>query len=98
MTRQEMTEKIAERTGMTKIEVDVVIKGVFELLGETLSENRRAEFRGFGSFNVKRRAPKSARNPGTNEIVHVPERFVPVFKPSDKLKIKVNESIKKRRF
>ncbi|MBC8455700.1 integration host factor subunit beta, partial [bacterium] len=68
------------------------------VLSYRLEQGDRLEFRGFGSFFIKRRAPKDARNPGTNEIVKVPERYVPVFKPSKILRDRVDKSNKKGKF
>ena len=51
--------------------------------------------RGFGTFGIKHRMPKKARNPGTGEPVYLPERFVPTFKPSKLMRHKVNDLINK---
>jgi len=98
MTKREVAEIIAEQTGMTMTETETVINGFFEVVAQRLRQGERLEFRGFGSFFAKYRAPKDARNPGTNEIVKVPERYVPVFKPSNILRNRVDKSNKKGKF
>ena len=56
----------------------------------SLANNERVELRGFGTFGIKHRMPKKARNPGTGEPVYLPERYVPTFKPSKLMRSKVN--------
>ena len=56
----------------------------------SLANNERVELRGFGTFGIKHRMPKKARNPGTGEPVYLPERYVPTFKPSKLMRNKVN--------
>ena len=61
----------------------------------SLANNERVELRGFGTFGIKHRMPKKARNPGTGEPVYLPERFVPTFKPSKLMRSRVNDLINK---
>ena len=60
-----------------------------------LKRGERVELRGFGTFGVKHRKPKKARNPGTGESIFLPERHVPTFKPAKNMRSHVNESLKK---
>ena len=62
---------------------------------QTLKRGERVELRGFGTFGIKHRMPKKARNPGTGEPVYLPERFVPTFKPSKLMRSRVNDLINK---
>ena len=62
---------------------------------DSLAENERVELRGFGTFGVKHRMPKKARNPGTGDAIYLPERYVPTFKPSKIMRSRVNELTKK---
>ena len=68
---------------------------VLREIKETLNRNERVELRGFGTFGVKHRKPKKARNPGTGESIFLPERHVPTFKPAKNMRSHVNESLKK---
>lgn len=88
-----MVDIISEATGLTKVETETVISGFLEKMKEALRQGERIEFRGFGSFSVKKRKPKKARNPGTGETIYLPERYVPVFKASDILKDEVNSTL-----
>tara|TARA_Y100000758_G_scaffold202111_1_gene144410 strand:+ start:157 stop:450 length:294 start_codon:yes stop_codon:yes gene_type:complete len=95
MTKQEIVDVVSEATGLTKVETETVMNGVMMTIINALTENRRVELRGFGTFGVKHRLPKKARNPGTGEPVYLPERHVPTFKPSKQMRLRVNNSLKK---
>ena len=95
MTKQEIVDVVSEATGLTKVETETVMNGVMMTIINALTENRRVELRGFGTFGVKHRLPKKARNPGTGEPVYLPERYVPTFKPAKQMRLRVNNSLKK---
>ena len=59
----------------------------------SLKRGERVELRGFGTFAVKHRMPKKARNPATGDPVYLAERYVPTFKPSQLMKKSVNDSL-----
>ena len=82
MTKADIVNEISESTGMTKTDVGLVVNGVLDSIREALVERKRIEIRGFGVFKVVRRAPRTARNPRTNEVVQIGERMAPVFVPS----------------
>jgi len=86
MTKADIVEKISATTGLTKKDTAMVINRFFEVITEALSDANNIEIRGFGSFKVKTRKARKARNPRTGETVDVPERQVPTFKPSKELK------------
>ena len=75
-------EEVSRATGLTKVETETVMNGIMNTIISALENERRVELRGFGTFGVKRRDPRKARNPGTGETVILPERYVPSFKPS----------------
>ena len=93
MTKADIVDIVAEATGLTKVETEAVIYGFLSTIKNSLQEGERVEFRGFGSFSVKKRMPKKARNPGTGEVVYLPERYVPTFKASKILKELVTKSL-----
>jgi nucleoid DNA-binding protein len=80
VTKKELVNRIAERTGQTK----VVVKGILQLLLdeiiEELVQGNRLEFREFGVFEVRTRASRQAQNPRTLEKVAVPSKRVVKFK------------------
>lgn len=94
MTKADIVDIIAAGTGLTKVETEAVIDAFLATLSDALIQGERIEFRKFGSFSVKERAPKQARNPGTGEAVQLPARMVPVFKPSRQLRDMVNQAQK----
>ena len=76
------------RKDLTKL-IDITISE----MQNALKRGERVDMRGFGSFLVKQRAPRDARNPATSEIIKLDERFDPVFKVSKLLRSKVNKSL-----
>jgi len=90
-TKQNIIDVVSEATGLTKVETETVINGFMQTIISSLESNNRVELRGFGTFGVKHRMPKKARNPGTGDAIYLPERFVPTFKPSKIMRSKVNE-------
>ena len=93
MTKQDIVDTVAEATGLTKVETEAVMNGVMATIIESLGRNERVELRGFGTFGVKHRMPKKARNPGTGEEIYLPERHVPTFKPAKHMRLHVNDSL-----
>ena len=95
MTKQEIVDQVSESTGLTKVETAAVMNGVMETIIGSLMGNQKVELRGFGTFGVKHRMPKKARNPSTGDSVFLPERYVPTFKPSKLMRGRVNSAILK---
>jgi integration host factor subunit beta len=79
-TKKELVNRIAERTGQTKVVVKDVIQSFLDEIITELSEGNRLEFREFGVFEVKERAARRAQNPRTLEKVNVPAKRVVKFK------------------
>ena len=93
MTKSDIIKEVAAGTGLTKVEIEAVLEGLILSISDSLRRGERVDIRGFGSFIVKQRAARDARNPATREIVKLQERFVPAFKVSKILKELVNKSI-----
>jgi len=89
MTKQEIVNNVSAATGLTKVETEAVMNGIMGQIIDSLARNERVELRGFGTFAVKHRLPKKARNPGTGETIFLKERYVPTFKPAKKMRLKV---------
>jgi len=89
MTKADIVEDIAQKTGLTKKEVGETVDLFLEQVSDLLSQGRHLEIRGFGTFKVKERKERMARNPRTGDAVPVPSRRVPIFKVSKMLKDKV---------
>jgi integration host factor beta subunit len=86
MTKADIVDEIAERTGLTKKDVADTVDQFLEAVSRALATGKHIEIRGFGTFKVKDRKSRLARNPRTGESVPVPPRRVPVFKVSKELK------------
>lgn len=82
MTKAEIVKQITANTGINKDEVLKTLEEFMEIVKESLSENENVYLRGFGSFIVKSRAEKVARNLSKNTTVIIPAHNVPAFKPS----------------
>ena len=96
MTKQEIVDIVSNATGLTKVETETIMNGVMSTIIDSLANNKKVELRGFGTFGIKHRMPKKARNPGTGEPVFLPERFVPSFKPSKLMRSRVYDLINKK--
>ncbi|MBT8382578.1 MAG: integration host factor subunit beta [Ignavibacteria bacterium] len=93
MTKADIVDKVAAGTGLTKLETEAIIEGFFKTVIEALKEGRGIEIRGFGSYRVKKKNARQARNPKTGEQVFVPEHYVPTFKFSKDFKELVNQGM-----
>ena len=95
MTKADIVDVIASATGLTKVETEAVVDGFITTVIGAMRDGRNIEIRGFGSFKVKKRKGRVARNPRTGAQVIVDEHFVPTFKVSKEMKQIVNENLKK---
>jgi DNA-binding protein HU-beta len=95
LTKADIVDVIASATGLTKVETEAVVDGFISTVINSLKEGKNIEIRGFGSFKVKKRRGRMARNPRTGEQVRVEEHYVPLFKVSKELKAIVNENLSK---
>ena len=91
MTKKEIVRTISEEIGLTQLQTKDIVQRTFDAIVETLVTERRIELRNFGVFEVKRRAPRKARNPRTGDKVLVPEKFVVTFKPGKEMEERVKE-------
>ena len=83
MTKAELIEKISEKTGVVKVEVSATVEAFMEEVRNSLAVNKEDVFlRGFGSFIVKHRAPKKARNISKNTTILIEAHDFPAFKPA----------------
>ena len=91
MTKADLVDEIASRTGFSKKEVAITVDEFLQAVSRALSGGNHIEIRGFGTFKLKERKPRMARNPRTGESVPVDSRMVPVFKVSRELKLLVSQ-------
>ena len=91
MTKADLVEEIASQTGVSKNHTAVIVDGLLEAISRALSDGKHLEIRGFGTFKVRERRARRARNPRSGDEVMVPAKLVPVFKPSKELKPAISE-------
>ncbi len=96
MTKADLVEQVAEKTGLTRTDVAATVDSFLDAVKRTLENGSNIEIRGFGTFKIKPRKARKARNPRTGEVVPVPDRKIPVFKPSNEFKNLVMNSEKNR--
>ncbi|MDY0110494.1 MAG: HU family DNA-binding protein [Candidatus Krumholzibacteria bacterium] len=90
MTKAELVELIAVETGISKKDTGIIVNLILDNIGRALVSRDKVELRGFGSFKVKQRRSRLARNPRTGDAVDVPAKRVPYFKASNELKARLN--------
>lgn len=94
MTKSELIERIAEQQEQLPVkDIELAVKMMLEYMSQVLSTGERIEIRGFGSFSLHYREPRTGRNPKTGESVRLEGKYVPHFKPGKELRDRVNESL-----
>lgn len=94
MTKAEIVSQVSENTGIEKATVQNALEAFMETVKESLAKGNNVYLRGFGSFAVKRRAEKVARNISKNTMVIVPAHIIPSFKPADSFVAQVKDNVK----
>jgi integration host factor subunit beta len=91
MTKSELILALASKQPqLDHRDVELAVKELLEQMAVSLAMGNRIEVRGFGSFSLHYRPPRTGRNPKTGATVSVPDKFVPHFKPGKELREKVN--------
>lgn len=89
MTKADIVNEIAKKTGVEKVQVQQIVESFMEAVKESLIANNNVYLRGFGSFIIKKRATKVARNISKNTTITIPEHNIPAFKPAKSFVAKV---------
>ena len=89
MTKADIVSEIAKSTGVEKVQVQAIVEAFMESIKTSLTNNNNVYLRGFGSFIVKKRAKKVARNISKNTTITIPEHNIPTFKPAKSFAAKV---------
>ena len=92
MTKRDIVNAIAEKTGLTQVHAGEVVQLLFDGITKTLLTEGRIELRNFGVFQVKQRKPRKGRNPKTGEAVDVPAKLVVSFKPGREMEERVGKA------
>jgi DNA-binding protein HU-beta len=82
MTKADIVNKISEKTGMEKAEVQTIVENVMATIKDSLEGGENVYLRGFGSFILKKRAEKTGRNISKNTTIRIPAHYIPAFKPA----------------
>jgi DNA-binding protein HU-beta len=82
MTKADIVNEIAKTTGIDKQSILTTVEAFMETVKNSLAKEEDVFLRGFGSFIVKKRAQKTARNISKNTTLIIPEHNIPAFKPA----------------
>ena len=94
MTKSELIEKIAiNRDRLPARDVEQAVRMILERMAKALVSKQRIEIRGFGSFSLHYRAPRTGRNPKTGDSVTLTGKYVPHFKPGKDLRDRANNGL-----
>ena len=94
MTKADIVNEVSKNTGIEKVTVQKAVEAFMETVKDSLTEGRNVYLRGFGSFIIKRRAEKTARNISKNTTIIIPEHFIPSFKPAKTFVAQVKDQVK----
>ena len=86
MNKAELINAVAAAADVSKKDAEAVITAAVDTITAALKEGEKVQLVGFGSFEVKKRAARTGRNPKTKEAIEIPASVVPVFKAGKALK------------
>ena len=93
ISKSEILKSLSDSTELTKKQAEVIVESVFDGIIASLRSGQKIELRGFGSFRLRQRGARIARNPKRSGVkVMVPPKRVPYFKPGKKLKELINQA------
>ena len=86
MTKPELIDEVAAKTGMKKKDASAAVDAVLDTIQDTLNKKEEVSLVGFGTFDVRARGERMGRNPRTGEQITIPASTVCVFRPGRKLR------------
>jgi DNA-binding protein HU-beta len=95
MTKADIVNEIAKSTGIEKVTVQKTVEALMETVKDSMVKGNNVFLRGFGSFIVKKRAKKTARNISKNTTIIIPAHNIPAFKPAKSFVTKVKSHVEK---
>jgi len=95
MTKADIVNEISKSTGVEKVVVQKTVEAFMDAMRSSMTKGNNVYLRGFGSFIIKKRAKKTARNISKNTTIIIPEHFIPSFKPAKSFVAQVKKSVKK---
>jgi len=94
MTKADIVNEVSKTTGIEKLTVQKAVEAFMETVKDSLVDGKNVYLRGFGSFVVKKRAEKTARNISRNTTIIIPSHNIPSFKPAKTFVSKVKNQVK----
>ncbi|KIO48698.1 DNA-binding protein [Nitrosospira sp. NpAV] len=94
MNRKELIDALAAKTGSSKADADRALGALLDIISDTLKKGDSLSLVGFGSFEVRKRAARTGRNPKTGEALKIKASKAPAFKAGATLKAAVNSGKK----
>ena len=89
MTKADIVNQIAKSTGVEKVQVQAIVEAFMDNVKQAMAEGQNVYLRGFGSFIIKERAQKVARNISKGTTITIPAHNIPAFKPAKSFACKV---------
>lgn len=86
MNKAELVSSVAEKTDLTKKDVEKAVTGILDSITEALSKGEKVQLVGFGTFETRARAARKGRNPQTGQEIEIAATSVPVFKAGKALR------------
>lgn len=94
MTKSELIERLSYTdAGLNKKEAELIVNTIFDSIGGALIGGDRVEIRGFGSFTIRERDAREARNPKSGDVVKIAAKRTPFFKTGKELRERVNSGL-----
>lgn len=91
MTKSELIERLMDLNNqLTRKDSEIIIDIIFDGIRNALKSGEKVEIRGFGSFTIRQRGAREARNPKSGEVVRIPAKKAPFFKTGKELRDRVN--------
>lgn len=91
MDKEQLIVSISHKTGVTNYIAGLVIDNTLEAIKKSVEKGEKVRLAGFGSFEAKKRAPRTGRNPRTNIPIPIPEKYIPSFAPASEFKTRVEK-------
>lgn len=86
MNKEELVKEIAKKAKVTQKDASEILTTVLAAIEKTVSKGKKVTLVGFGTFEARKRAAKTGRNPQTGAEIQIPEKTVPVFTAGKKFK------------
>lgn len=90
MNKEELVQEISKKANVTQKEATEVLSSLIDTIQKTVAKGKKVTLVGFGTFESRKRAARTGRNPQTGKEISIPAKTVPVFSAGKKFKTTVN--------